>query len=228
MKTNHRSAPAAPGWTRLALLAVLSGAGCTGFETAVWHDVRLTEEFTLEKAADVRTFGDYLALEERLLAELDAKVYAVTGAGPEKGLLRFSPGSVSDPRAWNPNWNRSFELPAAKPAGGILLLHGMSDSPYSLRALGESLNRQGYQVVGLRLPGNGAAPSGLKYVVWEDMAGAVRIAMDHLASELGDKPIHIVGYSIGAALALNFTLDALDGRTAPLPASLILVSPAIG
>lgn len=64
----------------------------------------------------------------------------------------------------------------AGPGGGVLLLHGMSDSPYSLRALGEALNERGYWVIGLRLPGHGTAPSGLLDVHWQDMAGAVRLA----------------------------------------------------
>lgn len=213
--------------TALILVACLA-QGCSGIETSPWLDVHLTEEFSQQKTDDVRSFADYLALEEQLFAELDAKVYAATPSGPEQSMLRFSSGSASDPRAWQPNWNRSFELPAANPIGGVLLLHGMSDSPYSLRAMGEAFNRQGYQVVGLRLPGNGTAPSGLKYATWEDMAAAVRIAMEHLADQVDGKPVHIVGYSIGGALALNFTLDALDNRASPRPASLILVSPSIG
>jgi hypothetical protein len=45
---------------------------------------------------------------------------------------------------------------------------------------------------------------------------------------VGNKPIHIVGYSTGAPLALNFTLEALEGNSFPVPASLVLISPAIG
>ena len=61
------------------------------------------------------------------------------------------------------NWNRTFEL---APSGGdatcgVLLLHGMSDSPYSLRAIAERIHREGGHVLGLRLPGHGTAPSGL-------------------------------------------------------------------
>ena len=41
-------------------------------------------------------------------------------------------------------------------------------------------------------------------------------------------PIHIVGYSTGAPLALDFTLDALENTATPVPASLVLISPAIG
>jgi alpha-beta hydrolase superfamily lysophospholipase len=212
----------------VVLLAAMAGPGCASPETALWHDVRLTEEYTRRKADEVRSFEEYLALEQRLFAELDAKIYAAAATGPGQNLLRFSPGSAADPRNWQPNWNRSFELRADDPVGGVLLLHGLSDSPYSLRTLGEAFNRQGYQVVGLRLPGNGVAPSGLKYTTWEDMAGAVRIAMDHLATRLGDRPIHVVGYSIGGALALDFALDAVDGRAGPVPASLVLISPAVG
>lgn len=212
----------------LASLLVMLAAGCATTDPDPWRDTRLTEEFSLRTTPEVRSFADYLALEDRLFSELDEKVYAVTATGSGNELLRYSAGGAADPRAWQPNWNRSFELQAPKPVGGVLLLHGMSDSPYSLRALAESFNRAGYQVLGLRLPGHGTAPSGLKYARWEDMAAAVRIGADHLASRLGDKPLHIIGYSTGATLALNFTLDALEGSAGPVPASLVLISPAIG
>jgi len=104
----------------------------------------------------------------------------------------------------------------------------MSDSPYSLRALAEALHRRGYWVVGLRLPGHGTIPAGLLDVRWEDMAGAVRLGVGHLAQHAPGAPIHLVGYSLGAPLALDFTLDAVEGRAGPVPASLVLVSPAIG
>ncbi len=111
----------------------------------------------------------------------------------------------------------------------MLLLHGMSDSPYSLRALGEALNQGGYHVIGLRLPGHGTAPSGLKYIAWQDMAAAVNLAMKQLHSGLrkASGAIHIIGYSTGASLALDFTLRALEGHSSPVPASLVLISPAI-
>jgi len=225
-----RLPPRATPWVALpaALLVSMLIQGCTGLDTAPWLGVPLTEDFDLRNSTEVRTFADYLALEQRVFAQLDAEVYADTETGPEQDLLRFSSGSASDPRAWHPNWNRTFELPADEPVGGVLLLHGMSDSPYSLRALGEALNRQGYQVVGLRLPGHGTAPSGLRHVRWKDMAAAVRLGMEHLAARVGDRPVHIVGYSTGATLGLDFALEALDGRASPVPASLILVSPAIG
>jgi alpha-beta hydrolase superfamily lysophospholipase len=104
----------------------------------------------------------------------------------------------------------------------------MSDSPYSLRGLGETLQARGYHVLALRLPGHGTIPAGLTRVRWQDMAAAVRMAMSHLASSVGDRPIHIIGYSTGAPLALDHALEVVAGNASVSPASLVLISPAIG
>jgi alpha-beta hydrolase superfamily lysophospholipase len=199
-----------------------------GPDLELWHIEEVTAEFTTRRADEIPSFEAYLQLEDELFAELDERVYAHVGTGPAFALKRYSSGSAADPRRWERNWNRSFELPAVDPAGGVLLLHGMSDSPYSLRALGEELHQQGYWVVGLRLPGHGTLPAGMKTLRWEDMAAVVRLGIDHLASKVGLQAIHIIGYSTGAPLALDFTLAALDGEASPTPSSLVLISPAIG
>ena len=209
------------------VIMLLNIQGCSGPALKSWHTEKLSAEFTVEKADEVTSFDDYRRLEDELFAQLEKKVYAHTATGPDYALVRYSTGSAADPQHRQPNWNRSFELNADAPVGGVLLLHGMSDSPYSLRALGEALNQRGYQVLGLRLPGHGTAPSGLTSVSWQDMAAAVRLGMEHLAARVGQQPIHIVGYSTGAPLALDFALDAQQGKTVPLPASLVLISPAI-
>jgi hypothetical protein len=59
------------------------------------------------------------------------------------------------------------------------------------------------------------------------MAEAVRLGVRHLAAKIGRGPIHIVGYSAGAPLALDYSLDALRDHDLPAPASLTLISPAI-
>ena len=234
MKRTARGIKRLPLRLRWVSLIALAGAAaltiqsCSSLPLEPWHTEALTAEFTARKADEIRTFEDYRELEDRLFAQLEQEVVAQTPTGPSQALVRFSKGSAADPQGRQPNWNRSFELPAEGPAGGVLLLHGMSDSPYSLRALGQSLNQHRFWVVGLRLPGHGTAPSGLLSLHWEDMAAAVRLGMAHLAAKLGEKPIHIIGYSTGASLALDFALDALDGRSAPVPASLVLISPAIG
>ncbi len=209
-------------------VVALTNLGCDSPSLQPWHTEKLTAEFSADKIDEIQTFDNYRKLEEKLFSQLEEKVYTHTGTGPKFALTRYSSGSMADPLKHKPNWNRSFELETDQPVGGVLLLHGMSDSPYSLRALGKALNKHNYWVVGLRLPGHGTAPSGLKYISTRDMSTAVKLGMEHLALKVGNKPTHIVGYSTGAALALDYTLDAIDGLAEPMPASLVLVSPAIG
>ena len=191
-----------------------------------WHEEILQQEFTAESGD--RSLADYLAREDRLFAELASRVQQPPRADRAAYLDRYVRGSVSDPGRWDVDWNRTFELSSPAPVAGVLLLHGMSDSPYSLRQLGQRLQSSGAWVVGLRLPGHGTAPSGLVEVTWQDMAAAVRLAMRHLSQQVGDKPLFIVGYSNGAALAVNYALTALTDEGLPVVAGLGLVSPAIG
>jgi alpha-beta hydrolase superfamily lysophospholipase len=195
-------------------------------ELDVWHTADLDEEFTED--SDVATFGDYLALEQRLFKQLDEQVYAKIPDDERRLINRYDKGSLSDPSRWSPNWNRSFVLPTQTPKAAVLSLHGMSDSPYSLRALGQELNAAGALVLGLRIPGHGTAPSGLVEVSWQDMAAAVRLAMRHLAEQADNAPISIVGYSNGAALAVHYALSAVEDETLPKASRLVLISPAIG
>jgi alpha-beta hydrolase superfamily lysophospholipase len=212
-----------------ALLVMLAGfvlylEGRSDLE--VWHLVELEEDFNAD--SELQNFAQYLALEDRLFSELDRKVYRVTDRQAPQLINRYSRDSLSDPGRWPRNWNRTFELAAQSPRAGVLLLHGMSDSPYSLRGIGDTLHAAGAHVVGLRLPGHGTSPSGLLELRWQDMAAAVRLAVEYLATKSGEKPLYIVGYSTGAALAVHYALSTLDPAQGPTVDRLVLLSPAIG
>lgn len=206
----------------IALVMVLNGRP----DLSVWHLVELDEEFTQD--SDIASFEQYLALEERLFAQLDEQVYAQVPVGPGNAINRYSRGSLSDPQIWPVNWNRSFVLPQEEPTVGVLLLHGLSDSPYSLKALGERLHGQGAMVLGLRIPGHGTAPSGLVETSWQDMAAAVRLATRHMREAIGDKPLYLVGYSNGGALSVEYALASLKDASLPRVSGVILLSPGIG
>ena len=195
-------------------------------DLSIWHHVDLDEEFIEE--SDVTSFNQYLALEDRLFKQLDELVYAEVPRGNSNVINRFSRGSLSDPGRWPVNWNRSFVLANEQPAAGVLLLHGLSDSPYSMRALGERLHKSGAWVLGLRIPGHGTAPSGLVETSWQDMAAAVRLAARQVKDAVAEKPFYVIGYSNGGALAIEYTLATLEDDSLPGPNGVVLLSPEIG
>ena len=211
-----------------ALMLVLFGAQHLNNrpDLKVWHTAKLNEEFSRDSG--IVSFEDYLAMEDRLFDELDSEVYAQTDNTAGNQINRYARGSLADPGTWQRNWNRSFEFKADDPVAGVLLLHGLSDSPYSLREIGKGLNQAGAWVLGLRIPGHGTAPSGLVDLEWEDMAAVVKLGMEHLRKQIENKSIHILGYSNGGALAVNYALDTLVDDTLPKASGLVLLSPEIG
>jgi alpha-beta hydrolase superfamily lysophospholipase len=52
--------------------------------------------------------------------------------------------------------------------------------------------------------------------------------MNELQEKVGDKPVYIIGYSVGGALAVHYALKTLDDSRLPRVKSLVLISPAIG
>lgn len=195
----------------------------------LWHTVKLNEEYKVAREAEITSFDDYMNLEDRLFTQLKTDIYDPVSKLSNEHFNRFNQGSLVDPTHFKKNWNRSFILEPVQSRGGVLLLHGLSDLPYSLRALALTLYKQGYYVLGLRMPGNGTAPSGLVYASWQDMASAVRLAAAHVRQQIGEQqPMVFVGYSMGAAQVVNYSLQALQDKSLPSAEVLVLISPAVG
>ena len=195
----------------------------------VWHRVALESEYRARQEQLEFSFGDYQALEERLYEELEEKIYGEIESSAELDLSRYSPDGTNNPQRFPRNWNRSFELVPPAVRGGALLLHGVSDSPYSLRRVGEILADEGFYVLALRLPGHGTIPAALTRVTWEDWMAVARIGARQTLQRVGGKgPFFIVGYSTGGALAVKYALDTIENGESTTPDRLILFSPAIG
>ena len=220
----------AAGFVLLALIVVLFAALARAKHPplAAWHRLELREEYRADRAG-VNSFEDYMALESRLFAELHARLLDVPSGADPFTLGRYHPGSPAARRAWDTPYNRSYELRPEHPRGAVLLVHGLSDSPYSMRALADVFFAQGYDVVVLRMPGHGTTPSMLRHVSWKDWYGAVALAARYTAARAGPgKPFLAAGHSTGAALLTLYALRALDDPSLPRPARLYLMSPAIG
>jgi alpha-beta hydrolase superfamily lysophospholipase len=145
-------------------------------------------------------------------------------------LNRYYDRSPIYPEHFAQDWNRSYELmPAGKPVGAVVLLHGLTDSPYSLRHIAEDYRQRGFVAVGIRLPGHGTVPGGLTNVDWEQWMAATRLAVREARRAAGaEVPLQMVGFSNGGALAMKYTLDTLDDASLIRPSRVVLISPMIG
>lgn len=209
----------------------------------VWHRLRLREEFRAPKpwlaaGAGRFDFADWLALEERLFAELDREVYAPGPATGTDTFDRYRRGSQSDPLRISPQGNRTFERAPTSPRGAVLLIHGLTDSPYTVRSLVPTFERRGLHAVAIRLPGHGTVPSGLAFATRHDWRAAVRLGLERAAERARGGPVYLLGYSAGGTLALDAILEAIESGSRgarravasqlPIPRRLFLISPAIG
>jgi alpha-beta hydrolase superfamily lysophospholipase len=211
------------------LLTVATRAQRSKPPLSLWHTVILESEFENGNDDGDFSWADYLDLEETLFEELDEKIVQPSSGNASPMWNRFAPRGVNNPAGFPRNWNRSYELAPSAPVGGALLIHGLTDSPYSLRRTAEIFNAHGFYVVGLRLPGHGTAPSAMRDADVEDWMAAVRIAYRHLLGSVeSGHPIVVAGYSNGGALAIDLALDSIEDDQLPTPDRLVLYSPAIG
>jgi carboxylesterase len=112
-----------------------------------------------------------------------------------------------------------FQLPGNQIA--ILMIHGFSGSPASIRPWAEGLNVAGYTVSAPRLPGHGTSWTEMNETTWIDWYREVEKTFENLQRNYSR--IFLAGFSMGGALALH--LAANRGREIE---GLILVNPSIG
>ncbi|MCU6335938.1 alpha/beta hydrolase [Enterobacter quasiroggenkampii] len=216
------------GIVLVVLLAVRVYLSQQGPELHLWHTWRADEMSVRE--LDNADFAGYLAREKAIFTDLDNAVTAKTAGEEQTPLNRYYRQSMVWPGQFAPDANRSFVLmPIGKPRGAVVLLHGLTDSPYSVRRLAVNYQQHGFVAVVPRLPGHGTAPGALTDVDWEMWLAATRLAVREATRLAGDAvPLHLVGYSNGGALAMKYALDALDAPALRKPQQVILLSPMIG
>jgi len=195
-----------------------------------WHRASPASDFRARDAKTITTLAQYLALEDRVFAELKAFDLTPQQAAEMPWAARYIPGNPLHPESFDHNWNRTTILePDGTPRGTALLLHGATDSPFSFRAIGKIMQSEGWRVICLRLPGHGTTPAGIMEIDWRDWQAAINIvARDIKATTPDDHPVIVGGFSLGGALALRFALDATEDATLPMPERVFLFSPAVG
>jgi esterase/lipase len=120
---------------------------------------------------------------------------------------------ANTPFQWYPaNWQ---DQPVKR---GVLLLHGILDSPYSLRAIGQIFLEKSYLVRSILLPGHGTHPEDLLQVSHQDWINSAYQAIEALQQTVDE--VILVGFSSGASLALS------HAHLTPNLKGMILISPA--
>jgi alpha-beta hydrolase superfamily lysophospholipase len=221
-------------WTVVAIGLVLAGVigvrvfdAVTGPPLAPWHT--LVPDELSGREIDAAGFDDWLAAEDDAFAKVALMVAEDIEPPFRSPASRYEPGGRIGPGAGD-DWNRTQVLmPDGNPTGAVVLVHGLTDSPYSMRHLARHYRDRGMVAIAMRMPGHGTVPGGLVGVDRDDWAAATRLAVREAVARAGaGKPLHLVGYSNGGALVLKYALDALDDPELTPPARVVLLSPMIG
>jgi carboxylesterase len=104
---------------------------------------------------------------------------------------------------------------------GVLLCHGFTGSPQSLRPWAEYLAGAGLTVSLPRLPGHGTTWQGMARTRWEDWFAEVDRAFDELQSRTDE--VFVMGLSMGGCLALRIA----ELQPAATVRGLVLVNPSL-
>ena len=104
---------------------------------------------------------------------------------------------------------------------GVLLCHGFTGSPRSMRPWAEHLAADGFRVVLPRLPGHGTTWQEMNQTRWEDWYGHVDRAFTDLRAEC--ERVFVCGLSMGGGLAVR-----IAEQHGAAVAGLAVVNPSIG
>ncbi|MGB6977132.1 MAG: alpha/beta fold hydrolase [Gammaproteobacteria bacterium] len=127
---------------------------------------------------------------------------------------------ANSPFMWLPTSANSFGRPTSQRwQKGVLLIHGLFDSPFMLRDIGAALLQQGLYVQSLLLPGHGTVPGDLLNISYTEWLKAVDYGICDLAQKVED--VYLAGFSLGGTLAIHHALQK------PFIKGLLLFSPAI-
>ncbi len=199
------------------------GAPLEPWHTFVPHEMHAEE---LDKA----DWAQYLKAEQTIFDEVTTEVTQKLPPEDRVPINRYFADSPIYPGHFAQDWNRSYIMePDGPPVGAVVLLHGLTDSPYSLRHIADRYRADGFVAIAIRMPGHGTVPAGLTDVDWEDWMAATRLAVREARRRIGpSRPLHIVGFSNGGALAMKYALDAIENPELTRPDRLVLISPMIG
>ncbi len=158
-------------------------------------------------------FDAYMEKTRQMVEQTREDLEDLNGPGRAEIIGANTPFELVPDPAWYP------QNDDGKFANGVLLIHGLSDSPYHMRQIGNHLRDKGFLVRAMLLPGHGTVPGDLISVRYEEWIKAVRYGVQRMAPRV--ERLFVAGFSTGGALGVYHSLvyDDIQG--------LLLFSPAL-
>lgn len=154
---------------------------------------------SVANAADVVTFASYQQQTRDLINK----------------QRQFQTDTHADEVLWNSPAEWRPKTPTNK---GVILVHGLGDSPWSLVDIGKQLSEQGYLVRSILLAGHGTKPADLINADIDQWRTTLTQQITALRSEVDQ--VYLGGFSTGANLVTSYAIDHHE------IAGLVLFSPA--
>lgn len=86
---------------------------------------------------------------------------------------------------------------------GVLMVHGFTSSPESLRPIGDRLSAAGFSVLAPLLAGHGGTPEDLAGSTAFDWRRSAELALLSLVEQMGGRGVAVLGVSLGGMLAVD-------------------------
>ena len=137
---------------------------------------------------------------------------------PGAEAFQFEPGLIAPGLASDGSAAASSGAATAGPVG-VVLCHGFTGSPQSMRPWGEALRDAGFAVHCPRLPGHGTRWQDMNATRWEDWYGELERALDDMLDRADT--VFAMGLSMGGTLVTRLAEERGDDL-----AGLVLVNPS--
>lgn len=156
-------------------------------------------------------FDDYIRQTERMIEKARVDI---------NNINREMVLAANRPFELKPDESRFPRNRGGRYQKGILLIHGLSDSPYFVQPIARSLQQQGFLVRSILLPGHGTVPGDLLNVRYQEWIRATEYGVVQLRQQV--EKLYLGGFSAGGALCIHEALknEEVEG--------LILFAPAVG
>ncbi len=141
-----------------------------------------------------QSFSDYINYAKRHINQLNPLASMPCPIPSKLPHLQGSNNTIADVIA-------PFELKRSNSKKVVLMIHGLTDSPYSFHDLANDFYRRNFSVRTLLLPGHGTAANELMEVTYQDWQQAANYAIERSIADFDE--VYLAGFSTGGALLLD-------------------------